>query len=267
LKKIKLKIVLLGSGNLAFHLGKSFSALPGYPLVQLYARSALQARHLGTKFNCKFTHNLEEIEKNASLYLLCVSDDQIATVAQSLSQFIRADALVAHTSGSTPARVLSPWFANYGVLYPLQTFTKSKKLVISTIPWFITGSDKKSTDLLNHTAGLLAPNVTIVDDDTRLKLHLAAVLVNNFPNFIYELVYHFFKENQLDFSLLLPLMKETLSKVKTMVPGTAQTGPAKRHDKRVIDLHLDLLKQAKQEEMYQIYKLLSSLIWKKFQDN
>jgi len=265
LKKVKLKIVLLGAGNLAFHLGKSFSALPGYPLVQVYARSASQARQLGNKFNCKFTHNLEEIEKNASLYLLCVSDDQIASVALSLSNYIPADALVAHTSGSTPARVLSPWFSKFGVLYPLQTFTKSKKLVMGTIPWFITGSDKKSIDLLKHTASLLAPQVSIVDDDTRLKLHLAAVLVNNFPNFIYDLVYQFLKENQLDFSLLLPLMEETLSKVKTMVPSAAQTGPAKRHDERVIDLHLDLLKKTNQAEMYQIYKLLSSLIWKKFQ--
>jgi predicted short-subunit dehydrogenase-like oxidoreductase (DUF2520 family) len=266
LKKAKLKIVLIGSGNLAFHLGKSFAALPGYPLVQIYARSAAQARQLGSKFNCKFTHVLEDIEKNAGLYLLCVSDDQIAAVAQSLSAFINPDAVVAHTSGSTPTHVLGKWYSNFGVMYPLQTFSRSKKMVPVTVPWFITGSDKKSSDLLKHTAGLLSSKLSVVDDETRLRLHLAAVLVNNFPNFIFDLVYEFLSVNNLDFKLLLPLLEETMAKLKTLTPEMAQTGPAKRHDKKVIDLHLNLLQKERQDELFEVYRLFSSLIWKRNED-
>jgi len=267
LKKTKLKIVLLGSGNLSYHLGKALSALAGYPLVQLYARSSIQARLLGTKFHCNSTHSIEEIDGNAGLYLLCISDDQIEKVAGELVSRIPRDAVVAHTSGSTSSRNLGKFFSNFGVMYPLQTFTKSRKITFNSIPWFITGSNKKSTDLLTHTAGLLSSNVRVVDDATRLKIHLAAVLVNNFPNFIYDLVYRFMEARGLKFNLLLPLLNETLEKIKSMQPALAQTGPAKRHDQGVIDRHLEILKKEKEEDLYQIYELFSRLIWKHHNQN
>lgn len=263
-KNTNLKIVLIGSGNLAFHLGKTLSTLPGYPLVQVYARSVSQARALGQKFKCKATHKPEDIEKNAGLYIICVTDDQVASVGQSLAAHLPQASLVVHTSGSTSSLVLAGWFPNSGVLYPLQTFTKDKKIAFSTIPWLISGTGKKTTELLQRAVGIWSKKVVVVNDEARLRLHLCAVLVNNFPNFIYDLANRFLDRHGLEFDWLIPLMEETLAKVKSISPVLAQTGPAKRHDKGVIDLHLALLKNENEEDLYQIYKLLSEMIWKKY---
>ena len=264
LKIPALRIVLLGGGNLANHLSKALAGLPGYPLVQVWARSPKQAKALGVKSNCAFTHKLQEIESRANLYILCISDDSIESVAGDLAGLIPRDAAVVHTSGSKPSGLFKSRYRNYGVFYPLQTFSRDKKITFSAVPLFITASNKATKALLIDLASLLSQEVRVIEDTARMKMHLAAVLVNNFPNYIYTLTDLFLESQRLDFSLFYPLMEETLAKIKTMPPVMAQTGPARRHDKTVIDQHLALLQKSKQEELEMIYQLFSRLIWKKY---
>lgn len=260
-----LRIVLLGGGNLAFHLSKALAGLPGYPLVQVWARSQKQAKALGVRANCAFTHKFQEIESRANLYILCISDDSIESVAADLAGRIPPDAMVVHTSGSKPSGLFKSMYRNYGVFYPLQTFSRDKKITFSAVPLFITASTKQTKSHLIYLASLLSQEVRVIDDTTRIKLHLAAVFVNNFPNYIYALTDQFLESQKLDLRLFYPLMEETLVKIKTMPPLKAQTGPARRHDKSVIDQHLKLLQKSRQEELELIYQLFTRLIWKKFQ--
>lgn len=264
LKIPALRIVLLGGGNLAYHLSKALSGLPGYPLVQIWTRSPKQARALGVRSNCAFTHRLHELDSRANLYILCVSDDSIGSLAGELTGFIPPDAAVIHTSGSKPSTLFKSLYNNYGVLYPLQTFSKQKKINFSGIPLFITASNRSTEALLSHLAHQLSQEVRVIQDSARLKLHLAAVLVNNFTNYIYTLTDDYLQSQGLDLRSFYPLIEETLAKLKTMKPAQAQTGPARRHDKTVIDQHLSLLKKLKQEELQTIYRLFSTMIWKKY---
>lgn len=260
MKKNKLSIVLLGSGNLAYHLGKTFSTLPGYPLIQWYARSVAEARTIAHKFHCKTAHVLSEIEPHANLYILCISDDQIESLAGQLVNYINPESLVLHTSGSKPSTILGEYFSNNGVLYPLQTFSKSRKISFNTIPIHITASNTSSLEWIAYTAKQLSKLVIQTNDADRLKLHMAAVLVNNFPNYIYDLVAEFLTQHHLEFKSLYPLIEETLAKIKSLPSFTAQTGPAKRGDLEVIQQHLEILRKEKKQDLFQVYELFSRLI-------
>jgi predicted short-subunit dehydrogenase-like oxidoreductase (DUF2520 family) len=58
---------------------------------------------------------------------------------------------------------------------------------------------------------------------------------------------------------LIPLIDETAMKIHEMRPRQAQTGPAIRYDRNVIDKHLSMLSDEKRRELY---KMISDSIHK-----
>ena len=146
---------------------------------------------------------------------------------------------------------------NYGVFYPLQTFSKSRDIDFSTIPVCIEANTEKNYTLLNKLGNALSNDVRAVSSSQRKGLHLAAVFVCNFVNHLYAMGANVCKENDLPFEVLKPLILETANKVMGLHPSEAQTGPAKRNDKKTMKNHLKALDN---KEHKKIYKLLSKAI-------
>jgi len=170
------------------------------------------------------------------------------------------DKLVVHTSGSLPMDVLKEVSSNFGVFYPLQTFSKSRKADFKSIPICI---EANTADNENHLVDLgtsISGNVQHINSEERKILHLAAVFACNFPNYMYTIAEQILARNKLDFNFLKPLIEETAAKVQTIDPHNAQTGPAKRGDKIIMNQHLELLKDS--PGFKDIYKLISSEILK-----
>ena len=107
-------------------------------------------------------------------------------------------------------------------------------------------------------ASSVSSSVTVLDSVRRRQLHLAAVFANNFANHCYTLAADILERNGLDFSLLLPLVGETAAKVATMPPRDAQTGPAVRYDRSVLDRQRRLLSDTPLTQ--QLYDLMSESI-------
>ena len=257
-----MKIVLIGSGNVASHLGKAMSSLNGYPIAQIFSKTKVHARKLAEKLSCSYTVHAAEIVPNADLYLIAVADDQVKNVAIQLSKYIHPASLVVHTSGSLPSTILAPYFKKYGVIYPLQTFSKSKKMVYHTIPFLITSSSAKNTITLKKLASQISNSVYICTDESRSLIHLTAVLVNNFTNALFDIAAQLLAKNKLPFKLVLPLIDETVLKLHSLSPMEAQTGPAKRNDKSVLAMHRKILKSYPRE-WSKIYNDITSEIIKR----
>ena len=100
-------------------------------------------------------------------------------------------------------------------------------------------------------------------DEQRKHLHIAAVFVNNFSNHLFALAQDYCEKHQIDYQLLMPLIHETISKIDTILPKQAQTGPARRNDHEIIEKHLQLL-QDEDVYLYNIYKLLNGSILKMY---
>jgi predicted short-subunit dehydrogenase-like oxidoreductase (DUF2520 family) len=253
------EIVIVGAGNVAWHLGKRLVEC-GLRIAHVHARSESSARHLAKELGCSSSQRLRDIPRQADLYLVMVNDAEIATVAKSLAGHIDKNSLLLHTSGATPAHVFQPFFERYGVFYPLQTFSKKRELDFSQVPLCLCTHRKDDFEPVFQLAKKLSEKVYSVSDEQRLRLHLAAIYVNNFTNYLQYIGESLLDEQGLSAEMLHPLQSETIAKLKELSAKEAQTGPAVRGDDPTIDRHLSQLD--KHPNWRAIYQLLSDGIQK-----
>ena len=238
-----LSVILLGTGNVAQHLYNALAALDTVNLKQVYGRNTEALSYFK---NIAVTNNPDHI-LNADVYLIAVNDDAIKAVSQLL---LKKNGIVAHTSGAAPLAHIKT--SNSGVFYPLQSFTKGKKVDFSTIPFCIEGSNNKTEATLLELAGKLSSKVYTISSDQRKTIHLAAVLANNFSNHLFTIASSICQENKVSFAILHPLITETVEKIKHISPREAQTGPAKRKDVLTMQSHLDQLENPLHKKIYQL---------------
>lgn len=238
-----IKIVIIGSGNVARHLISAFSESAEVELVQVYSRSEESAT--GIPEAIRVTHDLNNLAE-ADVYIIAVSDDAIGAVSGSLPF---NDRFVLHTSGSVSIDALSSNNRN-GVLYPLQTFSKNKAVDFRQIPICIESGSPEMYPLIEKLARSISDTVFKIDSQQRNTLHVSAVFVNNFTNHLYKIGNDLCTEHGIPFDILKPLIRETAEKVMVLSPSEAQTGPARRGDSNTIKKHLELLSDENQRNIY-----------------
>ncbi len=249
--------VFIGSGNVATHLAEGLYK-KGIKILQILSPNKMHAVELSQKCNAQAITTFDVINRDADLYIFSIPDGEISEVA---SQMPVVNGLVVHTSGFTDLNVLDK-FEKHGVFYPLQTFSKNRTVDFSTIPFFLEASDEVSLRRLSDLAARLSAHVHLMDSNQRKKLHLAAVFVSNFNNYLYLLSEEFLEEEKIDFSFLHPLIRETANKIMELNPDKAQTGPARRNDKKTIAEHLNMLSD--KEELHEFYQLFSKHILRRY---
>jgi len=231
------KIVLIGAGNVSHHIGAQLHA-SGHSIVQVYSRTISSANSLAKSIEAEAIQKIDAITLNADVYLICVPDYAISSVALKLP---KVEGIVAHTSGSTTMEVLNKHH-NRGVFYPLQTFTKTDALNTNkSFPILIEAHNDRSLKELTKIAQNLSTQVEVYSSAQREKIHLSAVMVNNFTNHIMSVVEKYTEKESIDSTLLLPLLEETIKKLSTTKASDIQTGPAIRKDMETIDKHLKML--------------------------
>jgi predicted short-subunit dehydrogenase-like oxidoreductase (DUF2520 family) len=237
-----IKVILLGSGNVATHLFQAFSKANEVEVVQVFSRT------ISKDFpETLQTSDYNEI-KTADVYIICVSDSAISSVSSKLSFENR---LVVHTSGSTDINVLDSKNRK-GVFYPLQTFTKNKSVDFSQIPICIETEVPSDFEIIEKLAKSVSNSVYLINGNQRKALHVSAVFVCNFTNHLYTIGNTICLENNIPFEILQALIEETAKKIKSLSPSEAQTGPAVRNDQNTIEKHIDFLTNENQKEIYKI---------------
>ncbi len=247
------KISLIGTGNVAFHLCKVFTEQNVE--VEIYGRNKVNVKKFESDFNIKNITDLKEIDPQ-SLAVLCVNDDQIQILLNQIDSKIS----VAYTSGTVSLDSL-PKRENIGIFYPLQTFSKSRKIDFFQVPILIEANNEFFAQKLFDFAWKMSSKVEFADSEKRKKVHLAAVFVNNFTNHLFYLAKNQVDKAGIDWNLLNPLIKETVVKIQDLSPFDAQTGPAKRGDFSTIESQINLLESnILDENSLEIYKLMTKSI-------
>ena len=232
-------IVIIGSGNAAAVLGRKFRQA-GHAIIQILSRNASAASALAYEWDTESANYKSLINPQADVYIIAVSDDAIDDFVADLKL---PGKVVAHTAAAVPMKILETVTSHYGVFYPLQTLQKDKHH-LPDFPVFFDGIDEKSRGVLEKLAHSISGEMVVrADDDERLKMHVAAVLVSNFTNHLYALAEKYCIAEGIDFRSLHPLIVETAGRLADLSPKNAQTGPAIRHDKETIEKHIMLLKK------------------------
>jgi predicted short-subunit dehydrogenase-like oxidoreductase (DUF2520 family) len=242
-----MRIVIIGTGNTATVLGKLFIQA-GHTIVQVFGRNPDHALHLGDILNSTFTTDGTELQLEADLYLVAVSDKAIS----SITSWLRLPGkLVVHCAGSVDKEVLSPCSKNYGVLYPVQSLRKELDS-IPRIPFLVDGNTEDTGALIYDFANSLSRDVQFANDYQRMITHIAAIMVSNFTNHLYVVAEDLCKKEKIRFGLLLPIIAEVAMRIKDHSPSMLQTGPAFRGDSNTILNHIALLEKfPRQQVIYQ----------------
>ena len=232
-----MKVVIVGAGNVATVLGRLIRQ-HGHQILQVVSRAAASAEILAKELDCSFTDDSSLVDKSADIYLIAVTDTAMAQLDE---RYSLGDKLVIHTAGSVSKDVLENITTNYGVLYPLQSLRKQNMQLQQDIPLLIDANTVEGFAVLQDFAETISANVTKANDEERLKLHVAAVLVSNFTNHLYALAADYCNKEGADFKLLLPLIEETALRLRNYPPNEMRTGPAIRKDIHTLQKHLHLL--------------------------
>lgn len=250
-----MKIVFIGAGNLATCVSLEMQRT-GMTIGQIYSRTYESAESLGKKLNCPWTTNVHEIVTDGDIYIFALKDSALTEI---IPQVKPNDGLWVHTAGSVPMDVFKGHARRYGVFYPLQTFTKSRRVKLDSTPIFLETNEPEDMKLLKKVGIALSGNAQELDSDKRKTLHLAAAFACNFTNHMYLLASKILEEKSIPYKVLLPLIRETAEKINEVSPSQAQTGPAVRYDKAIMDMQIEMLSDP---SMQTIYKLISQNIYK-----
>ena len=250
-----MKIVLIGAGNLSTHLGKALHAA-GHDMVQVFSRTMQSAETLASLLDAEPLTDMAQVRDDADVYIFSVKD---SALEQLISRLCGGEKKVfLHTAGSMPMSVFRGKALHYGVLYPMQTFSKQREVDFSIIPCFIEANDEFALKQIEGLAGQISHRVYQLSSEDRKYLHLSAVFACNFANHCYAASQELLQQHGIPFDVMLPLIDETAAKVHGMTPKEAQTGPAVRYDENVIGKQIQLLEN--QPYFQKIYDCMSKSI-------
>jgi predicted short-subunit dehydrogenase-like oxidoreductase (DUF2520 family) len=256
-----MKISIIGTGNVARALSKRISQC-GHKIDAIFGRDRKKAAELAQAVNTTAVDRLSDLPNDSDIYLLAVKDDAIVEVASA----IRTESgILAHTSGATPIHIFEGIQKNYGVFYPLQTFSAELEANFEELPICISANNSENETKLKVLASSICPNVYSISEEQRKGLHVAAVFANNFSNFLFSTAFDICSREALDFDMLKPLIRQTLRKIELTDPEKIQTGPARRGDESTISLHMKWLEQHAPEYGH-LYEVLTEAIIKKYKN-
>jgi len=231
-------ITLIGAGSVATNLAHIFLK-NNFIINQVYSKTLTSAQKVSNLTNSQATNKITEINKNSDLYIISINDDFYKEIIQKLK--IPEKSLILHTSGSININIFKNKYKNYGVFYPLQTFTKNKILDFKNIPLCIEANTTENLQKLNKLATIFSENINIINSNQRKTIHLSAVFACNFTNHMIDIAYRINEKNNINPDILIPLITETIKKSTENHPKNNQTGPAKRNDNKIISEHIDIL--------------------------
>ncbi len=257
-----MNVSIIGSGNLAWHLAPALDNV-GFVVKEVFSRNPQHAEQLTDRlYQAEVKATLDFSTSDSSIFIISSSDDAIKSIAQEI--ILPDEAILVHTSGSQPLSELEfSATTNIGVFYPLQTFSKQKKVDFKNVPIFIESNNEETEEALMLIGKAISSQVRKIGSEERKALHVAAVFASNFTNHILTISKDIMQQNGLDYDWLKPLILETIQKSLSLDPESVQTGPAKRGDLEILDKHLEFLKE--DEAVAGIYKIVSQHIVDKYQ--
>ena len=251
-----MKITLIGAGNLATNIGLALHSA-GHIIVQVYSRQLANASCLSSRLGATAIDQLDKVNDLADIYIFSLKDSVLQSAIEKVCKH-NTNKVFLHTAGSMNMQLFEGYATCFGVLYPMQTFSKDRPVDFKSIPCFIEASDSKTLECIQSLALSVSEKVYMLSSHDRKYLHLSAVFACNFVNHCYEIAAEILHQHDIPFEVLQPLIDETARKIHMLSPRDAQTGPAVRYDKNVIEAQRKLL--ADSPLWQEIYERMSASI-------
>jgi len=231
----------------------------GMKILQVVSETDIYGKKLAGCCNADWSDMLTFSDSN-DIILVAVPDHRLKEVLKSIK--CNESTIVAHTAGSYGLEIFPDSIKRRGVFYPLQTFSKGRNIGFTDLPFLLEASDADTGEMLKNLARSIGGRTWFIDNERRKTLHVAAVFVCNFTNYMLKAGKELTTQSGLPFNLLEPLIMETISKAIENGPENSQTGPAVRNDIDTIEKHLNLLSFS--PELQNVYREVTHAIIKSY---
>ena len=247
----KMRIAFIGSGKVATELALIFR-FKEIDITGISSRNPVSGNALAERLNCPFIVDPNELK--ADLIIIATNDASV----KALNSTLKTESFVVYTAGAVNLADVN--HDNWGVFYPLQTFTENRHLTVDEVPILLESKNVALQSKLESLCEKIGFKYEYCNSVDRQKYHLAAVFVNNFVNHLFHKAQVQLQENSLNWDMLKPLIEETVAKLDDFSAYDAQTGPARRNDQSTILTHESLLKK----EEVNLYRVLTNSIQKTY---
>lgn len=227
---------LIGTGNMAWFLATRMQA-GGHTCVGIWGRNKDAATTLAQTHYFPLLDNLSEIHDGPDACLLAVSDSAINLLAPKLD--LRHTTLI-HHSGSAPA-VISGNSGNQGIVWPVYSILKQDMPAQGNFPCIWEANSSAARVAVQEVCRVISVIAYEAIGSQRQALHLAAVMGNNFTNYLLGICADVCAAQQVPFNLLQPILQQTLDRSALQHPALMQTGPARRNDLATMNTQMDML--------------------------
>jgi predicted short-subunit dehydrogenase-like oxidoreductase (DUF2520 family) len=251
-------ISFAGAGRVAGALCREMFR-SGLKIRQVVSESESDGRPLADECKALWSSELSFSNYN-HVVIVAVPDHKLSDVLSSVE--CPEKCVVAHTAGSYGLEVFPDKFKRTGVFYPLQTFSKGRTVNFRDLPFLIESSGNDARKILSDLALSIGGKVHYIDSERRKMVHLAAVFMNNFTNYMLTAGTEISAYAGLSTAIFEPLIRETVAKALDNGPEESQTGPAIRNDLNTIEMHLKLLSFS--PELQNLYREMTDSIIKHY---
>ncbi len=235
------RCLILGTGNVAWHLAHGLRGSE----VAIWGRHADKAQSIAQSANIAYANTVEDDEHTTVFY--AVNDDSVRLLS---TRYAFSNATEVHLSGSLPLDALQA--PKRMVMWPVLSLVAGEPQDLSAIPWVVQGAH------IHHLPSFTMHRVE--DDLQRRRMHLAAVVLNNFVHQMGVMVSELLEDTPEDF--FNALLRQTTTRMMRGDADKLQTGPARRNDQQSIVNHLHLLNNHK--DLKDVYSLFTQIIKKRY---
>ncbi len=261
---------IIGAGRVGRTLGLLANRL-GIPIASTWNRSENAARQTarllgpGHAFGGSLETSRQDVLAGADIVWVTVVDAAIEPVAGQLAEEISADQIVLHTAGSLSSQILARAgiAGHVGSLHPLQSITNPEDAVerLSEVAWTVEGAPAA----LDFARGLMAQvdvEPAEIAADKKTLYHASAVTAANLLVALEDAAFTMAEaagmSREQARAMLVPLARTCVDNLERQDTAEALTGPAARGDRETIERHLEALEALGDEELLEIYKVLTA---------
>lgn len=247
-----MKVIVIGTGRVAFHLGHAFKRA-GIDVLAVVGRNAGKAASLTNELGCASLAFNDPLPITDAT-ILAVSDSAIADVARGLDT---GSSVLIHTSGASSLDLLFP-HDHRAALWPIMTLSPGAPMDFAGIPLVTDANTAEARHVVRALAIAISQQVVDLPHAKREVLHAAAAISTNLPLFLLARSEGLLKTEGIDPSLLMPSFQAMAAKAATIGAVDALTGPARRGD--IVTLRHHIGRLTSDPDLRRVYVQLSRMI-------
>jgi predicted short-subunit dehydrogenase-like oxidoreductase (DUF2520 family) len=209
----------------------------GHTCLGIWGRNSAAAAELARTYNYPLLQSLAEVHDGPDACLLAVSDSAIKELAARFSFY---STVIIHHSGSAATGTLGT-SRRQGIVWPVCSILKRDLPAHRNFPCIYEANTDGARRVVQEVCAAISSIQYEAGAGQRRWLHLAAVIGNNFTNYLLGMCADICAAQNMPFSLLQPILQQTLDRTNTIHPYEVQTGPARRGDEVTIAAQMELL--------------------------